>query len=202
MNSLGDGFVPPREKATRRPTPPRGRFTAPRENDAGRFRECSSRNRAFSLGGKFTSPNDKVVGKVIVPRKKANKIVFPRERAEARFLRGGSGDRVDPLSKKRFMPEDRITPPKGIFFPLKEKIVYNFTSSREKAGEGHVPPIKPVFPIGGHSSLRYRMMSPRDKFTSLKYMVGNKPIFSREMVVDMERPMRCIIHPRVSPGQR
>ena len=46
------------------------------------------------------------------------------------------------------------------------------------------------------------MMSLRDKFTSPKDMVGNKPIFSWERVVEMERPMRCIIPPRVSPGQR
>ena len=35
MDFPGGGFVPPREKATTRPTPPRGRFTALRENDAG-----------------------------------------------------------------------------------------------------------------------------------------------------------------------
>ena len=46
------------------------------------------------------------------------------------------------------------------------------------------------------------MMSPRDKFTSLKDMVGNKPIFSRERVAEMERHVRCIIPPRVFPGQR
>ena len=133
MNSLGDGFIPNREKTTERPTPPRGRFTAPRENDVGMFIEYSLRNRAISLRGKFTPPNDKAVGKVIVPRKKANKLVFPRERAEDRFPRGGSRDRVVPLSKIRFLPKDKITPPKGRFFPSREKIVDNFTSSREKA---------------------------------------------------------------------
>ena len=46
------------------------------------------------------------------------------------------------------------------------------------------------------------MMFPRDKFTSPKDMVGNKLVFLREKVVEMERPVRCIIHPRVSPGQR
>ena len=46
------------------------------------------------------------------------------------------------------------------------------------------------------------MMSPRDKFTSPKDMVGNKPVFSREKVVEMENPVRCIIPPRVSLGQR
>ena len=69
MNSPGYGFVPPKEKDAERPTPPRGRFTAPRESYAGRFRECSSRNIAFSSRGKFTPSNDKVVGKVIFPRK-------------------------------------------------------------------------------------------------------------------------------------
>ena len=198
MDSSGDGFIPPREKAAERPTPPRDRFTAPRENDAGKFRECLSRNRAFSPRGKFTPPNDKVVGKVTIPRNKENKLVFPRKRDEGRFITGGYGDRVVPLSKRRFLLEDRITPPKGRFFPLREKIVDNFTSSREKVGEGHVPPVSLVFPRGGHSSSRYIMMSSRDKFTSLKDMVGNKYVFSREM----ERPVRCIIPPRVSPSQR
>ena len=45
-------------------------------------------------------------------------------------------------------------------------------------------------------------MSPRDKFTSPKDMVGNKPVFSRGRIVEMERPVRCIIPPKVSPGQR
>ena len=76
MNSLGDGFVPPKEKAVERPTLPRGRFTTPRENDAGRFREYFSRNRAFFPRDKFTPLNDKVVGKVTFPRKKANKPLF------------------------------------------------------------------------------------------------------------------------------
>ena len=84
MNSLGDGFIPPREKASERATHPRGRFIAPRENDAGRFKECSSRNRDFSLRGKFTPPHDKVVRKV----------------TEGKFPRGGSRDRVVPLSKR------------------------------------------------------------------------------------------------------
>ena len=46
------------------------------------------------------------------------------------------------------------------------------------------------------------MISPRDKFTSLKDMVGNKTVFSRETVVEMERPVRYIIPLRVSPAQR
>ena len=64
MNYLGDGFISPREMVIERPTPPWGRFTAPRKNDVGGFKECSSRNIAFSPRGKFTHPNDKVVGKV------------------------------------------------------------------------------------------------------------------------------------------
>ena len=101
MNSQLDRFVPPKEIVVERHTPPRGRFTGPKENDADRFREYSSRNRAFSPRGKFTPLNDKVLGKVTVPRKKANKLIFPRKRDEGRFPRGGSGDRVVPLSQKR-----------------------------------------------------------------------------------------------------
>ena len=58
MNSLEE-FIPPREKVVERPTPPWVRFIPPRENDAGRFRECSSRKSAFSLRGKFTPLNGK-----------------------------------------------------------------------------------------------------------------------------------------------
>ena len=179
------------EKVVERPTPPLGRFIAPRENDANRFRECSSRNRTFSPRRKFTSPNGKAVRKVTVPRNKANKPVFPRERAEGRFPGDGYGDRVVPLCKRRFLLDDRITHPNGRFFPLREKIVDNFTSLREKAWEGHVPPVLHVFPRGGPGSLRYIMMSLWDKFTSTKDMVGNKVVFSRERVVEMERPVRC-----------
>ena len=46
------------------------------------------------------------------------------------------------------------------------------------------------------------MMSPRNKFTSPKDMVGNKPFFSKERVAKMERPVRCIIHLKISLGQR
>ena len=76
MNSLRNGFIPPREKAVERSTLSRGRFIAPWDNDPSRFRECSLRNRVFSPMGKATPLNDKVVGKVIVPRKKANKLIF------------------------------------------------------------------------------------------------------------------------------
>ena len=135
MNSPGDGFVPLRENATERPNPPRDRFTAPCENIVGRFGECSLRNKVFSSRGKFNPLNDKTIGKVIVPRKKANKPIFPRERAEDRFPRGGYGDMDVLLSKRRFLPKDRITPPNGRFFSPREKIADNFTSSREKVGE-------------------------------------------------------------------
>ena len=63
-------FIPPREKVVERPTPPWGRFISPRENDAGRFRECFSRKIAFSLSGKFIPLNGKIVVKVNSPRKK------------------------------------------------------------------------------------------------------------------------------------
>ena len=45
-------------------------------------------------------------------------------------------------------------------------------------------------------------MSPRYKFTSPKDMVGNNLFFSREEVLEKERPMRCIIPPMVSSSQR
>ena len=44
------------------------------------------------------------------------------------------------------------------------------------------------------------MMSPKDKLTFPKDMVGNKPVFSRERVAEIERLVRCIIPPRVSLG--
>ena len=56
------------------------------------------------------------------PYKMAKKIVFPRERAEGRFPRGGSRDRVVPLSKRWFLPEEKITPPKGRFSTLRERL--------------------------------------------------------------------------------
>ena len=72
-NSSKDEFVPPREQVVKRPTPLRDRFTALRKNDAGKFKECSSRNIVFSLRGKFTLPNNKVVGKVTSSRELAGK---------------------------------------------------------------------------------------------------------------------------------
>ena len=46
MNSPGDRFVPLIEMAIEQSTPPRGKFIALRENYVGKFKECSSRNRA------------------------------------------------------------------------------------------------------------------------------------------------------------
>ena len=71
-------FVPHREKVVERPTPPWGRFISPRENDVGKFRECSSRKRVFSPRGKFTPLNGKIAGKDNSPRKKAReRHVYP-----------------------------------------------------------------------------------------------------------------------------
>ena len=53
----------------------------------------------------------------------------------------------------------------------------NFTSPRKKAGKKHVSPTIPVFPRG-------RLSSPREEVTEKK------------------NPMRCIIPPMVSLGQR
>ena len=121
MNYPEDEFIPPKEKVVERPTHPWGRFTAPMENDADKFREGSSRNKAFS--------------------------------------------------------------PRGGFCSSREKITNNFISLREKTWERHIPLVILVFPRGGPGSPRYKMMSPLDKFTSPKDMVGNKHVFSRERVI-------------------
>ena len=63
------------------------------------------------------------------------KITVPRERIEGKFPRVGYRDRVVPLSKRRFLEEDGITPPKGKIFSPGEKIADNFTYLREKAGK-------------------------------------------------------------------
>ena len=68
MNSPKDDFVPPREKVIERHTPRLVRFISLRESYVGRLRERSSRNRVFFPRGKFTPPNDKVVGKVTSSR--------------------------------------------------------------------------------------------------------------------------------------
>ena len=107
------------------------------------------------------------------------------------------------LKKQSYSLKGKFTHPKGRFFSSREKIADNFTSLREKTCERHIPPVRPILLGGGPSSLSYRMMSHRDKFTYPKDMVGiNKPVFSKERVVEMERPMRCIIPPKVSPGKK
>ena len=72
---------------------------------------------------------------------------------------------------------DNFTSARGRFLSLKEKIVDNFISPRNLAGERHVSPTKPVF-------LRGRPNSPREE------------------VAEKEKPVKCIIPPMVSPGQR
>ena len=168
MNSLEE-FIPPRDKVVERTTSPWGRFISPRENDAGRPRECSSRKRAFPPRGKFTPLNGKIVGKVNSPRKKVGErhvyplgLMFPK------------GAPISPRYRMKFTM-DNFTPPIGIFFSLKKNIADNFTSTRNLARERHVSPAIPIFPGG-------RPSSPRDE------------------VVEKEKPVRCIIHPVVSPG--
>ena len=76
MNSPEDEFVPLREKGAKWIASPRGRFISPRENDAGRFKEFSSRKKACSLRGKFPPLNDKISGKASSPKKKAWERLF------------------------------------------------------------------------------------------------------------------------------
>ena len=186
-------------------TSPWGRFIALRENDTGKFRECSLRKRAFFPRGKFTPLNDKVVWIVTVLR----------ERVEGRCPRVGYEDRFVPLRKIRFLQEDRITPPKGKIFSLGEKIAGNFTSPRKKERERHVSPVSPIFPKDGPNSSRYKMMFTKDKFISLRGNGGKGhvspvmlivpkggPNYLRKGVVKKERCVRCIVPPMVSPGQR
>ena len=133
------------------------------------------KKKAFFPRGKFTSLNDKATRKVTIPR----------ERAEGGCPRGGSEERVFPLSKRRFPQEDRITPPKGKIFSPGEKIADNFTSPRKKAMERHVSPVRPIFLKGGPSSPRYNMMFTSDKFISPREKGGKShvspvmPIFSK-----------------------
>ena len=142
-NSLEE-FIPLREKVVEKPTPLWGRFISPRENDAGRFRECSSRKRVFSLRGKFTPLNGKVVGKVNYLRKKAGeRHVYP---LRPMFRKDG------PISLRYIMKFTRE----------------NFTSLRNLARERHVSLAIPVFLKGGPISPRYRMKFTGDNFTSLR----------------------------------
>ena len=85
MNSRGVRFVPPKEMAIERPTPPWGRFTTIRENDASKSKECSSRNKDFSPRGKITPPNDKVVGKVTVQGRRQINLFFQGRELSANF---------------------------------------------------------------------------------------------------------------------
>ena len=72
---------------------------------------------------------------------------------------------------------DNFTSSRGRFFSSKEKIVDNFTSSRNMARERHVYLAKPVFLRG-------------------------RPSSQREEVEEKEKSVRCIIPPVVSLGQR
>ena len=55
--------------------------------------------------------------------------------------------------------------PRGKFTPLHE-IAGKVNSSRKKAGERHVYPLRPMFPKGRPVSPRYGMTFTRDNFTS------------------------------------
>ena len=113
-----------------------GRFISPRENDVGRFRECSVRKIAFSPRGKFTPLNDMIVGKVNSPRKMAGErhvyLLRPM------FPKGGF---ISPRYIMKFT-RDNFTSPRGRFVSSKGKIADNFTSPRNLAGERHVSPAK------------------------------------------------------------
>ena len=89
------------------------------------------------------------------------------------FPKGGP---VSPRYRMKFT-RDNFTSLRGRFFSSREKIVDNFTSPRNLERERHFSPTKLVFPRG-------------------------RPSSPREEVVENEKPMRCIIRPVVSPGQR
>ena len=148
MDFLEEEFILHKEKVIEKPTPPWRRFISPRENDVGRFIECSSRKRAFSPRGKFTPLNEKYVGKVNSPRKKA------RERHVSplmpMFPKGGP---ISPRYRMMFT-RDNFTSLRGRFFSLREKIADNFTSRRKKARKRHVSPTRLVFLEGGPNSPR------------------------------------------------
>ena len=164
MNSSKE-FIPRKGKVIERPTPPWGRFISPRENgenDAGRFRERSLRKTTFSLRGKFTPLNGKIVGKVNSLRIKAGerhvyhlKLMFPK------------GGPISPRYKMKFT-KDNFTSPRGRLFSLKENIVDKFTSLRNLERERHVFLAIPIF-------LRGRPSSPRkeaaDKEKHVRYII-------------------------------
>ena len=143
-------FVPPREKVVERPTPPWGRFIFPRENDAGKSRECSSRKKSFSPRGKFTPLNDKIVGKVNSLREKVGeRHVYP---LGPMFPKGGP---ISPRYRMK-LTKDNFTSSRGRFFSSRKKIADTFSSPRNLAGERHVSLAILVF-------LRGRPSSPREK---------------------------------------
>ena len=107
MNSLEE-FIPPKEKVAERPTPPCGRFISLRENDAGRFRECFSRKRAFSPWGKFTPLNRNIANNFSSPRNMAGeRHVSP---AIPVFLKGRPSSPREEVAEKE-KPMRRIIPP-------------------------------------------------------------------------------------------
>ena len=88
------------------------------------------------------------------------------------FPKGGP---ISPRYRIKFI-KDNFTSQRGRFFSSKEKIADNFTSPRNLTRERHVSSSIHVF-------LRGRPSSPREE-------------------VEKENPMRCIIPPMVSQGQR
>ena len=128
------------------------------------------KKKTFSLRGKFTPLNGKIAGKVNSLRKKAReRHVYP---LRPMFPKGGP---ISPRYRMKFT-KDNFTSPRGRFFSSGEKIVDNFTSPRNLAGERHVFHAKLVFPRGRPSSLM-------------------------EEVAEKEKSVRCVIHPVVSPSQ-
>ena len=103
---------------------------------------------SFSLRGKFTPLNGKIVRKVNSPRKKEREIhVYP---LRPMFPKGGP---ISPRYKMKFTRYN-FTSPRGRFFSSKKKIADNFTSLRNLTGERHVSPTIPVFLRGKPSSPR------------------------------------------------
>ena len=112
-------FIPPREKVVESPTPPWGRFISQMDNDAGRFRECSSRKIVFSLRGKFTPLNGKIEGKVNSLRKNTGeRHVYP---LRPMFPKGG------PISLRYRMrfTKDNFTLQKVNSFPQNRRLQTN-----------------------------------------------------------------------------
>ena len=129
MNSLEEEFILPREKVIEKPIPLWGMFISLRENDTSRFKECSSRKRAFSPRGKFTLLNEKSAWKVKSLRKKAGE----RHVSPLRLMIPKGGP-ISPRNKMMFTKEN-FTSPRGRLFSSRENISDNFTSPRIK-GKG------------------------------------------------------------------